>query len=105
VAVRSARCEYCGKNYSSEAALRHHIKRVHLQELDFMCEQCTQKFSSKADLKKHMAAKHEGERQSFVCEACGKAYASASKLKNHIAYEHLNKVKLIKTSVSDQVLH
>ncbi len=70
-----------------------------------MCEQCTQKFSSKADLKKHMAAKHEEERQSFVCEACGKAYASASKLKNHIAYEHLNKVKSIKTSVSDQVLH
>jgi KRAB domain-containing zinc finger protein len=89
----SVRCEYCGNTYSSEGVLKHHIKRVHLKELNFLCDKCEQKFSSKADLKKHVLARHEPERQGYVCDACGKAYASASNLRNHIAYEHHNKEK------------
>ena len=92
-ATRAVRCEYCGKTYSSEGAVKHHIKRVHLKEMDFMCNMCERKFSSKADLLKHIAAMHDAERQTFVCDACGKAYFSVFKLQNHISYAHLNKEK------------
>ena len=87
------KCDFCGKDYSTDNALKLHIKRIHLKELDFMCNQCDKKFTSKADLKNHINSRHEEPESKlvFVCDTCGKSYATSVKLKNHILYDHQQK--------------
>lgn len=91
--TKTIKCEKCLKPFSTEAALKIHIKRIHLKELKFSCSTCNQTFSSKADLKVHNIEHSEQSKPVFVCEECGKCYSSSAKLKTHVLYYHLQAEK------------
>lgn len=55
--LREYHCKYCQKDYSSQYALKVHI-RQHTDETPYICEICTEGFRQLVSLKTHMA-KHE----------------------------------------------
>ena len=52
-------CDTCQKNFKEKRELRHHVKRVHKGELNFLCEQCSRPFVDAYALKKHVANVHD----------------------------------------------
>ena len=109
-------CTTCNKSYSTEQALKAHIKKKHLsvaqnlpcdicgkvlkfpwqlydhrtrthQELG-TCPTCGLMFTL-TNLKRHIRRTHDNERN-FQCDICGKRFHYKSKVKSHKVRVHLN---------------
>lgn len=114
----NARCNYCGKVYSTNGNLKNHIltihenrrpfactfpgcnkkysnksrlevhQRTHLGKKPFTCNICNKSFNEKGNLKTHSLF-HSNIRP-FLCDKCGKSYKTKGHLKDHVDIHHLN---------------
>lgn len=75
-------CTYCDRRYSSIFSLRHHIKHIHVKELNFQCQHCEKAFSRKANLDSHISHVHTSERK-HECDICGLKVKTKSILRVH----------------------
>ena len=57
--VKKHKCDTCGKDYSNNYNLKHHISRVHEGAKPHKCGYCEKTFSSTSDLNKHIKRVHE----------------------------------------------
>lgn len=74
--LSSLRCEQCGKDCESQAALQAHHISSHSQPSSvpevFFCLRCSMKFSQRQQLEKHMEAHNKPK--PFSCPDCGKKF-------------------------------
>ncbi|XP_054712045.1 zinc finger protein OZF-like [Uloborus diversus] len=80
------RCNYCGKAFGSNSALRIH-SLIHTGEKPFVCDICNKAFNQKSNLVKHSAI-HVGIKE-FSCQYCGKVFTQKDTLRLHIAKFHV----------------
>ena len=98
---KAYRCESCGKSFTGEGYLKHHINTVHEVEYqvneheeqneyivnegkkEYQCDICNFSSSYNVDLKFHMKSVHEGK-----CNECGKIYSNPGRLKKHLLSVH-----------------
>ena len=86
-------CDTCQKNFKEKRELRHHVKRVHKGELNFLCEQCSRPFVDEYALKKHVANVHDTDKK-FKCSQCDRGFGVRSHYNEHMVKVHEESHKL-----------
>ncbi|XP_028133176.1 zinc finger protein 239 isoform X1 [Diabrotica virgifera virgifera] len=83
-------CGICTKIFSSQRALKHHIKRSHISAYDhaFTCEICGHVSGTKSKFITHKLRHMEKQ---FKCKLCNKAYATKAHLKVHMSIHENNR--------------
>ena len=83
---RETTCKYCNKSYTSNSALKMHI-RTHT--LPCKCHECGKSFSRPWLLQGHLRT-HTGEKP-FACTECSRTFADKSNLRAHLQTHLQNK--------------
>ena len=86
-------CDTCQKYFKEKRELRHHVKRVHKGELNFLCEQCSRPFVDAYALKKHVANVHDIDKK-FKCTQCDRGFGVRSHYNEHMVKVHEESHKL-----------
>lgn len=88
--VRGGRvpCDMCAHTFGDAAALRKHVRAVHLKEKPFACSICHRCFAERSNLKKHVIARHGGPRE-HRCKQCPKTFSFSDGLRRHVNNTHL----------------
>ncbi|XP_026292270.1 zinc finger protein 420 isoform X1 [Frankliniella occidentalis] len=73
-------CGLCGKEFSSKASLRHHVRSIHDERENksmktTICSICGKELSNTAGLMRHMKITHGGEK-AFKCDICSREYST-----------------------------
>jgi hypothetical protein len=97
------KCPECSANYSSRAALKHHLTVNHpalsesLLEYYWKCGICKEAFTDEATKGKHVTDAHVGEQHSCRCAVCGDIFTFESEKVKHLEDEHLKNVSDVQT--------
>lgn len=88
-------CQYCNKQFSSQAELEAHIKSVHQQPHPYVCPYCSERFDYAVDLANHIALAHPYEPAEpsfwpveYICPYCNTAFKTMTELFAHIEELH-----------------
>ncbi|CAB4062493.1 KRAB [Lepeophtheirus salmonis] len=84
------RCSICRKSVQSYASLRHHVRRMHVEDSsnkNFSCEHCQKEFTTKGHLKEHIAGVHE-RYNNVHCPVCHKSFNTQKRMKKHLFATH-----------------
>ncbi|XP_058465302.1 zinc finger protein 439-like [Malaya genurostris] len=79
-------CDTCGKEYTTNGALKIHQYSHAPAEMPFVCKICSKKFSTSAKLKEH-TLRHQGVKN-HTCPHCGLQKVSKNELTTHIKNMH-----------------
>ena len=80
-----AKCEECGKDFSSRDNLNKHIKYIHsLNKPQYICNLCGKILSSTKALDSHHQAFHEIRELKCKCKLCGKFFVDSAALRHHM---------------------
>lgn len=85
-------CEPCGKEYSRQSQLSHHMRVVHntIMVSEFKCSECSGIFKHKSNLVKHIQSKHKGVKR-FSCDKCDKKFFYKQAFERHVRTIHERK--------------
>jgi hypothetical protein len=81
-------CTQCGKHFTANASLQHHVRVVHEKRKDHQCLVCGKKFGACADLKRHTDSQHNGVRYKCPVDGCSKNYAQRRSCAAHMDTHH-----------------
>lgn len=95
VTADGAKCNLCGKIYSSVGNLKRHIKISHKNDDETLigttCNICGRQYSSVGNLKRHIKLNHNTGNvviDDTTCRICGRQYSSMDNLKRHLKLKH-----------------
>ena len=79
-------CLYCGKKFTTESYLKHHVKHVHGEGKDkYVCQVCGKKCLTKTAHRNHGALHLP---PTIPCPECTKCFHTMTYLKKHISSQH-----------------
>ena len=81
-------CDECGKDFFFKAEFSNHTK-LHQRHPDLSCKMCGKTFSSQSAMRKHVKLVHDKVKD-FCCNQCGSQFGRKDKLKIHIRNLHVN---------------
>ena len=82
---RKATCEHCGKVYSDQSKLNHHVLVIH-KHVRHQCEICDKSFASKSQLRIHRKVFHE--ELNLSCSLCSHSFLNRASLARHQQFVH-----------------
>ena len=76
-------CEvkHCGRKFTTQASLKDHVDKAHLNIRPFECETCNKCFTTKVLLKSHQQI--HSDVLGHICPYCGKGYKQSAVLYRH----------------------
>ena len=86
--LRNHHCDECGKDFFFKAEFSNHTK-LHQRHPDLSCKMCGKTFSSQSAMRKHVKLVHDKVKD-FCCNQCGSQFGRKDKLKIHIKNLHSN---------------
>ena len=82
---KTFKCE-CGKSYSSNKALKDHVKTVHVDTTVHSCHICGKQLRDKYKLKYHMMV--HTDKRNFKCGYCPAQFKGRENLRKHVTKVH-----------------
>eukprot|EP00668_Euglena_longa_P001205 GGOE01001429.1.p1 GENE.GGOE01001429.1~~GGOE01001429.1.p1 ORF type:complete len:423 (+),score=37.84 GGOE01001429.1:327-1595(+) len=87
-------CEQCDVLFSSNAALRQHLRSVH-PHVRLRCNECDSTFKTSCGLQRHIQIKHAQAAQTVQCGTCMRTFTTVTAMRRHEREQHGGAVKTI----------
>jgi len=88
---KAYKCELCPHATSTTAALKLHVKNIHLKDQEFECALCKYQTNMNIKLRKHIANFHN-----LSCHLCSLKFTTQEEVKQHYREKHMKAKKFKK---------